>query len=119
MSTATSTPGEHPATDMKQCIEDCERCYRVCFSMAMNHCLEQGGPHVEPAHFRLMIICAELCRVTADAMLANFALHEELCRACSRVCAECAESCRKLDGMEECVDACEHCAKSCAAMLRH
>jgi hypothetical protein len=119
MNTAAATPGSHPVTDMKQCIEDCERCYRVCFSMAMNHCLEQGGRHVEPEHFRSMTICADLCRLTADAMLANFKLHEELCRACSRVCEECAASCRKLDGMEECVDACEHCAKSCAAMLRH
>lgn len=119
MNTNASAPGEQPVTAMKRCIEDCERCYRVCFSMAMNHCLEQGGPHVEPGHFRLMTICSELCRVTADAMLANFILHKELCRACSRVCEECAASCRDLDGMEECVDACEHCAKSCAAMLKH
>lgn len=112
-------PGSHPVTDMKQCIEDCERCHRVCFSMAMAHCLEQGGSHVEPGHFRLMTLCAELCHLTADAMLANFNLHEELCRACSRVCAECAKSCRELDGMEECVDACEHCSRSCEAMLNH
>lgn len=114
-----ATPGTHPVTDMKHCIEDCERCYRVCFSMAMNHCLEQGGAHVEPKHFRLMTICSDLCRVTADAMLANFVLHEDLCRACARVCEECAASCRSLDGMEECVDACEHCARSCTSMLKH
>lgn len=117
MKTASSTPGSHPVTDMKKCIEDCQRCHRVCFGMAMNHCLEQGGAHVEPNHFRLMMICAQLCQLTADAMLANFALHADLCRACARVCEECAASCRDLDGMEECVDACEHCAKSCTSML--
>lgn len=54
MKQATTGPDSHPVTDMKQCIEDGERCYRVCFSMAMNHRLEQGGRHVEPNHFRLM-----------------------------------------------------------------
>jgi hypothetical protein len=39
--------------DMKRCIEDCLRCYGVCTNMAMNHCLELGGEHVEPKHFRL------------------------------------------------------------------
>ena len=104
------------AVSMEQCIEDCERCHSVCTRMALTHCLEQGGPHVEPKHYKLMIICAQLSRLTADAMLAKFELHQHLCRGCARICQECAESCRKLDGMEECVEACERCARSCASM---
>jgi hypothetical protein len=104
------------AVSMEQCIADCEHCHSVCFGMAMTHCLESGGPHVEPGHFRLMTICAELCRLTADAMLARFELHAELCRPCARICQECADSCRELDGMDKCVEACERCSRSCSAM---
>ena len=39
----------------QDCIDDCLRCYRVCFEMAMTHCLEHGGRHVEPGHFRIMM----------------------------------------------------------------
>jgi hypothetical protein len=49
----------------QDCIEDCLRCYRVCFEMAMTHCLEHGGRHVEPGHFRIMMACAEICRLRA------------------------------------------------------
>lgn len=38
----------------------CLRCYSVCFGMVMRHCLETGGEHVAPAHFRLMMACADL-----------------------------------------------------------
>ncbi len=32
-----------------RCIETCLSCYKACVSTAMNHCLEVGGKHVEPA----------------------------------------------------------------------
>jgi len=38
-------------------------------STAMNYCLEMGGKHTEPAHFRLMMACAEMCRTSAHFML--------------------------------------------------
>src|ERR1700730_10378756 len=52
--------------EMKSCIDECQRCYQMCLSTAMGHCLEAGGQHTEPKHFRLMIACAEMCR-TASA----------------------------------------------------
>src|SRR5206468_10759424 len=48
--------------EMNRCIETCLSCYRTCLGTAMNLCLETGGKHVEPAHFRLMMACAEICR---------------------------------------------------------
>src|SRR5687768_8425391 len=56
---------------MRACIDECLRCYQVCLGMAMTHCLEEGGPHVEPDHFRLMMACAEICRTSAHFMLLN------------------------------------------------
>jgi hypothetical protein len=34
--------------EMKSCIEECLRCYQMCLSTAMGHCLEAGGEHTEP-----------------------------------------------------------------------
>ena len=48
--------------EMQKCVDECLRCYGICLGMAMNHCLETGGEHVAPRHFRLMMACAEICR---------------------------------------------------------
>ena len=48
--------------EMRACIDECLRCYQLCLSEASQHCLEAGGKHVEPEHFRLMLACAESCR---------------------------------------------------------
>lgn len=52
----------HQLTDeMQECIQRCIQCWQSCMRDAMNHCLDTGGKHVEPTHFRLMINCAEVC----------------------------------------------------------
>ena len=43
------------STELNQCIQDCLECYPVCQMDASLHCLELGGKHVEPGHFRLML----------------------------------------------------------------
>ncbi|HJV52027.1 MAG TPA: four-helix bundle copper-binding protein [Noviherbaspirillum sp.] len=102
--------------DMKQCIDDCLNCYRVCTQTAMNHCLESGGRHVAPEHFRLMMNCADICRTSADFMMSSSALHARICAACAEVCDACAESCEQIGDMDECVQACRACAQSCQQM---
>jgi hypothetical protein len=105
---------ETDSGEMMRCIEDCERCHRLCLRTAMTYSLEQGGSHLEPPHFRVMLACAELCRTTADAMLAGYSLYEAVCAVCARVCRDCAESCERVGELEECVEACLRCAESCA-----
>ena len=102
--------------NMQQCIEQCLNCYRICRETAMNHCLEQGGAHVEPSHFRLMINCADICRTAADFMLSNSVLHGKVCAACADVCDACAVSCGEVGDMDDCVQACQRCAESCRQM---
>ncbi|MFC4172434.1 four-helix bundle copper-binding protein [Microvirga sp. GCM10011540] len=101
---------------MQSCIDECLRCYQACFGMAMTHCLEQGGKHVEPGHFRLMIACATICRTSADFMLMNSPHHTHTCRECAEICEECARSCEEVGDMQDCVDACRRCAESCRRM---
>lgn len=101
---------------MSQCIAHCLACSTACQQTALLHCLEAGGKHVEPEHFRLMLDCAEICRASAALMSSGSAFHTDLCRLCAQICRACAASCAGLDDMEDCVQACERCAASCEAM---
>ena len=101
----------------KQCVDDCLNCYRICHESAFNHCLETGGAHVEPEHFRLMADCAQICRASADFMLRRSAHYTAMCALCAEVCTACATSCEALKDMEECAKACRRCADSCTAMV--
>jgi hypothetical protein len=102
--------------ELNQCIEACLDCYRSCQQDALTHCLQMGGRHTEPEHFRLMLDCAESCRSTAALMLNNSPYHHELCGLCATICDDCAESCRALGDMDDCAQVCERCAESCRQM---
>jgi hypothetical protein len=82
----------------------------------MNHCLEAGGEHVEPDHFRLMINCAEMCQTSANFMLSGSAFSSQVCEVCALICEACAQSCEQIEGMEECARVCRECAGSCRQM---
>lgn len=102
--------------EMQECIDSCLTCYRVCTSTAMNHCLEAGGEHSEPLHFKLMIACAEICQTSAHFMLIGSPHHKHLCRECAEICFECARDCERIGDMRDCVMACRNCAESCSRM---
>ena len=104
--------------EMQDCIDACENCHQACWQTALTHCLEKGGRHVEPAHFRLMLDCAAVCELSAKLQLGGSRFSTRLCALCADICHECAMSCMELDGMEECVRACEACERSCHAMLQ-
>jgi hypothetical protein len=106
----------HTNQAMQDCIRECLSCYQTCLSMAMNHCLDLGGAHVEKAHFTLMMACAEMCRTSAHMMLIGSPEHKATCAACAEICARCADDCERIGDMDECVAACRACAESCRAM---
>jgi hypothetical protein len=110
------TESTHIGAGMQSCIDACERCYQVCYQTALNHCLEMGGKHVEPEHFRLMINCAEICQTSAKFMLSGSPMHVHTCAACAKVCDACADSCQQVGDMDECVQVCRECAQSCREM---
>ena len=102
--------------EMQECIQNCLDCHRVCLQEAMTHCLEAGGKHTEPAHFRLVICCAEICQTAANFMLSGSDLHTRTCAVCAEVCELCADDCEQVGDMEECVQICRKCAESCRRM---
>ena len=100
----------------EQCIRKCLDCYQVCTNYAMNFCLEHGGRHVEPGHYRLMINCADICSTAAKFMLSGSDLHAKVCAVCADVCEACAQSCEDVGQMDECVKTCRDCAVVCLQM---
>lgn len=104
------------SSELRSCIDECMRCYSTCLSTAMNHCLEAGGKHVEPDHFRLMSACAEICRTSAAMMLIGSEHHKKTCAVCADICEACAKDCERIGDMDECTLACRKCAASCRSM---
>jgi hypothetical protein len=98
------------------CIEHCTACSQICFSMAMNHCLQMGGKHVEPAHFTLMINCAKVCETCATLQSTNSEFSFHICQLCADICDACAKDCERVGDMDACVTACKRCAESCREM---
>ena len=106
------------STEMQQCVDECLSCYSTC-EQTIQHCLEMGGKHAEPAHIRLMADCAEICRTSAGFMLRGSPLHTSTCGVCAEVCRACEKECRKMredPEMLKCADACARCAESCERM---
>ena len=102
--------------ESRHCIEQCTHCHQVCLQHAARHCLELGGEHVEPEHFRLMLACAEICRTTAAILSIGVPQHARVCAACAAICTACADSCTSMKDMEDCARACRDCAASCSDM---
>ncbi len=102
--------------EMQGCIDACLSCYKMCFGMAMTHCLEKGGEHVKPVHFRAMIGCAEMCRNCAHMMLMNSPQAKHICGDCAQACDACAKECDALPDMKDCAAECRRCAAECRKM---
>src|SRR5438445_13299076 len=91
---------------IRETIEALQHCHAICASMAMTHCLETGGEHARPQHLRLMLDCAGLCALTADALGRKSQFHNRLAPLCAEVCETCEQDFAALGGMEDCVEAC-------------
>lgn len=98
------------------CADICSSCSAICYSTALNHCLEMGGKHVEPEHFKLMLNCAKICEASACLELSGSSFSAQLCGICADICEACAKSCEEVGEMEACVEACRKCAESCRQM---
>lgn len=101
---------------MADCIRLCQQCHQTCLETAMNHCLNAGGDHVAPEHFRLMLNCAEICQTSANFMLSGSSYHHLTCEVCATICEDCAGDCERIGEMDACVAACRECADACREM---
>src|SRR5690349_13271762 len=106
-------------SDMQACVQNCQDCHAICVT-TMQHCLQMGGEHAEPAHIRLMMDCAQLCHTCEDFMLRGSDFHGWICGVCADVCERCAEDCERIGPgdamMLACAQLCRNCAESCRNM---
>ena len=103
-------------TSSNQCIQDCRECQVTCSQMLTDHCLKEGGPHVEQKHVKIMLDCIAACAACVDFMSRNSQFHSHYCKACAEICRACADSCERVGGMDKCVEACRTCAETCKSM---
>lgn len=104
--------------EMQDCITNCQDCHSICIE-TINHCLQMGGEHAEPAHIRLLMDCAQICQTSADFMLRMSDVHPQTCGVCADVCEMCAADCDRFgddEVMKACADMCRKCAASCRVM---
>lgn len=104
------------ATIDSNCAQTCRACADLCYSTALNHCLEMGGKHVEPEHFKLMLTCAKICETCACVEITGSPFCAQMCKVCAEVCEACASNCERIGEMDECVAACRRCADECRKM---
>ena len=89
-----------------QCATECMQAATAPFS----------GPRLHPAHRRLLVACAEVCRNTAHMLLGGVPDHTAACDACADVCTRCAELCERDNGFDECAQRCRSCAQICLTL---
>lgn len=117
--TNTNISQSGDSTNMKQCIENCLRCYESC-TTGIRRCLSMGGKHASPEHILLMQSCARICNTSAELMMLGNKAHTYTCKACAEICEMCADDCEKIGAeMKECVEACRSCVESCEKMASH
>jgi hypothetical protein len=109
---------QHAMTpDMRKCVEACQRCHNLCLQAATGHAVEPAGGQVDPAHFRLLIDCAEICQASANFMLRGSHFHDHACQLCVIICDACARDCEQVGGLADCMHACQRCAESCRQIV--
>ena len=104
---------------MEQCIENCSNCHRICLETAARHFAGEASPRLEEPHVRLLLDCAEICRVSADFMIRGSTMHPHTCRACAEICSRCADECDQMGEnpyMAACAEICRRCAETCREM---
>jgi hypothetical protein len=108
------------STAMKECIQNCTNCHNICVE-TIAHCVKMGGKHVEDAHLKSLLDCADTCRTSADFMLRGSALYMQTCGLCAEACSRCAMSCEGFGedaAMKACAEECRRCAESCRSMSK-
>lgn len=116
--TGTKTGTTGASRTMMDCIDECRTCAQVC-AETIQHCLQRGGKHADPAHIRLLMDCVEICDTSASFMIRGSEHHEVTCGACEEICRACADECAKMaddEQMKKCAEACRRCADSCEQM---
>lgn len=102
---------------LRDCFRNCLTCAEACMQAAMNWCLDSGNSQFDDRTFRLLLSCADLCKVTATVIRRQVPEHVAICATCADVCTACVKSCESSAEMEDLTAACRQCAACCRALV--
>ncbi|MGF1638645.1 MAG: four-helix bundle copper-binding protein [Cyclobacteriaceae bacterium] len=102
----------------KDLVEELLSCSATCDYCAMA-CLDEKDFEKMRNCIKTNLICAELCRTTATAIVKGLAPAENLLKECIKACQKCAVECSNHTHQhcKDCASACEKCAESCKKAL--
>lgn len=106
---------DHIRHAVQLAVQDNLDCYRACLE-THTYCLQMGGKHAEPAHLRLLLDCAAICKTTSNFILRQSEFTAEVCDLGTEICLRCAESCERIgpndEEMKLCATACHLAAEA-------
>ena len=108
-------PQQKAGIALQHSVTEALTCHRIC-EETITHCLHAGGAHADPDHIRIMMDCADICRMAADYMVRGSQFIPAVAALCADICEACAAECERFDSdaqMVACAQACRRCAQSC------
>ncbi len=102
---------------LRACVRNCLTRAEACMQAAMDWCLDSGNSQFDERTFRLLLSCADLCKVTATFIRRQVPQHVAICITCADVCTACEQSFESSAGLEELTEACQQCATCCMAVV--
>ena len=103
---------------LQHSVTEALTCHRIC-EETITHCLHTGGAHADSDHIRMMMDCADICRVASDYMVRGSQFTSAIAALCADICEACAADCERFHDdaqMVACAQACRRCAQSCRQM---
>ncbi len=92
-------------------------CVRACNNCA-DSCLSEDNVQMMAECIRTDIVCAAVCKTTADILASDFRNVEGMIKYCAEVCEQCADECEKHDHShcQKCASICRKCAAECESL---
>ncbi|TDR38336.1 hypothetical protein DFR29_1218 [Tahibacter aquaticus] len=98
-----------PDTASARAVEACLRCYSTCMSAGLLPYRGVSEAWLDDEVRQLLIVTAELCKVTAKYLRTGNSQAGALCAVCADLCSECADACDARGGLTECARDCRLC----------
>jgi hypothetical protein len=98
-----------PESATARAVEACLRCYSTCMSAGLLPYHGASEAWLDDELRQLLIVTAELCKLTAKYLRIGNREAIALCNACAQVCETCASACEARGGLTDCARDCRLC----------
>lgn len=98
-----------PDTATARAVEACLRCYSTCMSAGLLPYRGVSEAWLDDELRQLLIVTAELCKVTAKYLRIGNPEAIALCNVCAHLCEACASACDARGELTDCARDCRLC----------